>query len=57
VYQTVDQYGQVIDVLVLTRRGTDAARRFFRGVLSTLTVTPCEVVTGAAPVYPACWMS
>jgi hypothetical protein len=46
------QYGQVIDVLVSARRDAGAARRFFRRALSTLKVTPCEVVTDAAAVYP-----
>src|SRR6202048_3755117 len=45
VYRAVDQYGQVIDVLVLARRDADAARRFFRRALSTLKVKPGEVVT------------
>jgi transposase-like protein len=52
VYRAVDQHGQVIDVLVSTRRDADAARRFFRRALSTLKVTPTEVVTDAAAVYP-----
>jgi transposase-like protein len=52
VYRAVDQYGQVIDVLVSARRDADAARRFFRRALSTSKVTPSEVVTDAAPVYP-----
>ncbi|MFD0585846.1 IS6 family transposase [Dactylosporangium darangshiense] len=52
VYRAVDQYGQVIDVLVSARRDADAARRFFRRVLSTLKVKPTEVVTDAAAVYP-----
>src|SRR5262245_32481941 len=52
VYRAVDQSGQVIDVLVSTRRDAGAARRFFRRALSTLKVTPSEVVTDAAPVYP-----
>ncbi|MFF0372650.1 IS6 family transposase [Micromonospora sp. NPDC005087] len=52
VYRAVDQDGQVIDVLVSARRDADAARRFFRRALSTLKVTPSEVVTDAAPVYP-----
>jgi transposase-like protein len=45
------------------RRDADAARRFFRRALSTLKVTPSEVVTDKAPVYlrvldeqvPAAW--
>jgi transposase-like protein len=45
VYRAIDQHGQVIDVLV-------SARRFFRRALSTLKVTPGEVVTDAAAVYP-----
>jgi transposase-like protein len=53
VYRAVDQYGQVIDVLVSARRDADAARRFFRRVLSTLKVKPSEIVTDAAAVYPA----
>jgi transposase-like protein len=53
VYRAVDQYGQVIDVLVSARRDAAAARRFFRRALSTLKVTPTEVVTDAAAVYPA----
>jgi transposase-like protein len=53
VYRAVDQYGQVIDVLVSARRDAGAARRFFRRALSTVKVTPSEVVTDAAAVYPA----
>ena len=53
VYRAIDQYGQVIDVLVSTRRDADAARRFFRRALSTLKARPTEVVTDAAAVYPA----
>ena len=52
-YRAIDQYGQVIDVLVSARRDPAAARRFFRCALTTLKVTPSEVITDAAPVYPA----
>jgi transposase-like protein len=52
VYRAVDQHGQVIDVLLSTRRDAAAARRFFTRALRTLKVTPSEVVTDAAPVYP-----
>ena len=63
VYRAIDQHGQVIDVLVSKRRDGDAARRFFRCALTTLKVTPTEVVTDNAPVYlrvldelvPAAW--
>jgi transposase-like protein len=53
VYRAVDEYGQVIDVLLTTRRDAAAARRFFTRALRTLKVIPSEVVTDAAPVYPA----
>jgi len=51
-YRAVDQYGQVVDVLVSARRDANAARRFFRRALDTLKVTPSEVVTDRAPTYP-----
>jgi transposase-like protein len=53
VYRAIDQHGQVIDVLVSTRRNAEAARRFFQRALAILKVTPSEAVTDAAPVYPA----
>jgi transposase-like protein len=53
VYRAVDQDGQAIDVLVSTRRDANAARRFLRRALATSKVTPSEVVTDAAAIYPA----
>jgi transposase-like protein len=53
VYRAIDQHGQVIDVLLSARRDAAAARRFFDRALRTLKLTPCEVVTDAAPVRPA----
>ena len=53
VYRAIDQYGQVIDVPISARRDSAAARRFLRRALSTLKATPVEVVTDAAPIYPA----
>jgi transposase-like protein len=53
VYRAIDQYGQVIDVLLTARRDAAAARRFFTRAPRTLKVIPSEVVTDAAPVYPA----
>jgi IS6 family transposase len=53
VYRAVDQYGQVIEVLLTPRRDAAAARRFLARALETLKVTPSEVVTDAAPVYPS----
>jgi IS6 family transposase len=52
VYRAVDQHGQVIDVLMSKRRDGHAARRFFARALTTAKVTPTEVVTDKAPVYP-----
>ena len=48
-----DQYGQVIDVRLSARRDAEVARRFFQKATATLKVKPIEVVTDAAPVYPA----
>jgi transposase-like protein len=52
VYRAVDQYGQIIDVLVSKRRDGEAARQFFQRALTTLKARPTEVVTDAAPVHP-----
>ena len=52
VYRAIDQFGQVIDVLVSTHRDVKAARRFFQRVIATTKATPVEVVTDRAPVYP-----
>lgn len=53
VYRAIDQDGQVIDVLVSTRRDAAIAWRFFQQALTMLKVPPSEVVTDAAPIYPA----
>ncbi|WP_327011672.1 IS6 family transposase [Dactylosporangium sp. NBC_01737] len=53
VYRAVDQHGQVIDVLVSARRDAAAARRFLSRAMTVLKVRPTEVITDAAPVYPA----
>jgi transposase-like protein len=53
VYRAVDQYGQVIDVLVSASRDAGAGRRFFCRAIAMLKAKPAEVVTDAAPVYPA----
>jgi transposase-like protein len=52
VYRAVDQFGQVIDVLVSLRRDVKAARRFFEQAIGTTKVTPVEVVTDLAASYP-----
>jgi transposase-like protein len=53
VYRAIDQFGQVVDVFVSRRRDTTAACRFFKQAIGTTKVTPVEVVTDHAPVYPA----
>src|SRR5258706_11370934 len=42
-----------VAVLLKTRRDAATARRFFQRALTMLKVTPSEVVTDAAPIYPA----
>ena len=51
-YRAVDQFGQVVDVLVSARRDTMAAHRFFDQAIGTTKVTPLEVVTDRAATYP-----
>jgi IS6 family transposase len=50
-YRAVAQHGQVIDVLVSTRRDAAAARDFFARALRFGPV-PVEVTSDRAPVYP-----
>jgi transposase-like protein len=52
VYRAIDQFGQVIDVLVSPRRDATAARRFFDHAIGATNVTPKEIVTDRAPTYP-----
>jgi transposase-like protein len=52
VYRAIDQFGQVIDVFVSQRRDAKAARRFFEHAIGSTKVTPVEVVTDRAAVYP-----
>jgi transposase, IS6 family len=50
-YQAIDQFGQVIDVLVAEKRGMAASRRFFTRALEHGS-SPTEVITDEAAVYP-----
>ena len=50
-YRTIDQFGQVIDVLVSDRRDLAATRRFFIRALEH-GVRPSEVTTDRAVAYP-----
>ncbi len=50
-YRAVDQFGQVIDVLLSPKRDKKAARRFFTRALAGATA-PAEVTTDRAAAYP-----
>jgi transposase, IS6 family len=50
-YRAIDQHGQVIDVMLSTRRDLAAARAFFAGARA-VGIRPVEVTTDRAPVYP-----
>jgi transposase, IS6 family len=50
-YRAIDQHGQVIDVLVSTRRDAATARQFFARA-RRVGPSPVEVTTDRAPVYP-----
>ena len=50
-YRAIDQYGQVIDVLLSEKRDLAATRRFFARALEH-GPRPTEVTTDWAPVYP-----
>ena len=52
VYRAIDQFSQVIDVVVSPRRDLRAARRFFERAIGTTRIMPSEVVTDQAPTYP-----
>ena len=52
VYRAVDQYGQVVDVYVSSKRDIGAARRFFTTSLRAHG-EPTEVVTDRAPALRA----
>ena len=50
-YRAIDQFGQVIAVLVSEKRDLAATRRFFPGALEH-SPCPAEVSTDRAPGYP-----
>src|SRR5436305_8984806 len=50
-YRAIDQYGQVIDVLVSEKRDLAVTRRFFTRALNR-GPRPAEVSTDRAPAYP-----
>ena len=52
-WRAVDQYGNVLDVLVQSRRNTKAAKRFFRKLLKGLCYVPRAIVTDKLGSYGA----
>jgi IS6 family transposase len=52
VYRAIDQFGQVIDIFVSSQRDANAARRSFERAIGATKVTPVEVITDKAAVYP-----
>jgi putative transposase len=52
-WRAVDQYGNVLDVLVQSRRNTKAAKRFFRKLLKGLCYVPRVIVTDKLGSYGA----
>ena len=45
-WRAVDQYGEVLDILVQSRRNRQAARKFFRKLLKGQRYAPQVIVTG-----------
>jgi len=52
-YRAIDQFAQIIDVFVSSRRDTKAAHGFLERAIGTTKIAPAEVTTDQAPVYPA----
>jgi IS6 family transposase len=50
-YRAIDQFGQVVDVVLSTKRDARAARRFFTNAIAGTQTEPAEVVTDRAPAY------
>ena len=50
-YRAVDQFGQVIDVMLSERRDAPAAGRFLKGAM-VCAARPVEVTTDRAAIYP-----
>src|SRR5207253_11342624 len=42
-FRAIDQFGQVIDVLLSPRRNTESSRRFFARALADTRISPVEV--------------
>ncbi len=51
-FRAIDQFGQVIDVLLSPRRDREAARRFFARAIGQARISPIEVTTDRYRLYP-----
>ena len=51
-YRAVDQFGQVVDVLLSPKRDAPAARQFFANAMAVNQAEPAVVVTDRARAYP-----
>jgi putative transposase len=52
-WRAVDQHGNVLDILVQSRRNTHAAKRFFRKLLKGLQYVPRVIITDKLASYAA----
>jgi putative transposase len=52
-WRAVDQYGNVLDILVQSRRNTKAAKRFFHKLLKGLQYVPRVIITDKLKSYGA----
>jgi transposase-like protein len=51
-FRAIDQFGQVIDVFLSTRRDATAARQFFARAIDRTLTAPREIITDRYRVYP-----
>ena len=51
-YRAVDEYGQVVDVLLRSRRDLASAKAFVAQAVARRRSTPCLVITDKHPAYP-----
>ena len=51
-FRAIDQFGQVIDVFLSSRRDATTARRFFAQAFNRAWISPVEVTTDRYRAYP-----
>jgi IS6 family transposase len=51
-FRAIDQFGQVIDLFLSSRRDSSAARQFFAQAIGRTRVSPVEVTTDRYRLYP-----